>query len=509
MTHFGQFRFDETDRMLWRGQQPLPLTRKAGNLLACLLAARGNWVSKTDILTAVWPDTHVHPDNIKVLVREVRLALQDDARAPRFIRSQSGRGYAFIAETSERPSRDSSGVAAELPLFMNRNGELAALSETLDIVRAGSSCVALVRGERGIGKTALCDVFVRSAGAGTPVRAASGECIEQVSESEPLFPFLDALGRLGRQYSSVVPRLLAEHAPAWFARFPHWGGQADAAPADTAALQAQLSDALAALAHDMPLVLTLEDLQWADAATIEVVSTFAHRAGTARWMLIATACAYDSSGVSPAIDQLVAAIRTAPSSIVLDLEPLTASQVARYVDARFGPGCLTELAPALHAVSGGNPFMMVAAVDGLIALGVVRSSGEEWHRDLAVDALADLLPQLLRDIVWLHLDQLGPEGRRLLEAACAVGVEFTASAVAVAADIDVSRVQRLLEPLADRGQILVRTRPLSNHRSSRATAYRFRHAMYAEQLAERAPLMQQIRAAHRLALVVDRRERRA
>jgi DNA-binding winged helix-turn-helix (wHTH) protein len=509
MTHFGQFRFDEADRMLWRGQQPLPLTRKAGNLLACLLAARGNWVSKTDILAAVWPDTHVHPDNIKVLVREIRLALQDDAREPRFIRSQSGRGYAFIAETSERPSRDSSGLASELPLFMNRNGELAALSETLDMVRAGSSLVAVVRGERGIGKTALCDVFVRSAGSGTPVRAASGECIEQVSESEPLFPFLDAFGRLGRQYPSVVPRVLAEHAPAWFARFPHWGGRADWGPADQASLMAQLPDALAALAHDVPLVLTLEDLQWADAATIEVVTRFAHGAGTARWLLIATVCPYDSNGVSSAIDRLVPAIRAAPSAIVLDLAPLTPSQVTRYVDARFGPGCLTELAPALHAASSGNPFMMVAAVDGLLALGVVRAGDEEWHRDLAVGALADLLPQLLRDIVWLQLDQLGPEERRLLEAACAVGVEFTAGAVAVAADIDVGAVQRLFEPLADRGHILLRARPPSNHRSIRSTAYRFRHAMYAEQLAERAPLMQQIRAAHRLAVVADRRERRA
>jgi DNA-binding winged helix-turn-helix (wHTH) protein len=77
------------------------MTNKARDVLACLVEARGNWVPKSQIMKRVWPDTHVHPDNIKVLIREIRLALNDDARNPRFVRSQRGRGYAFIGRLGD------------------------------------------------------------------------------------------------------------------------------------------------------------------------------------------------------------------------------------------------------------------------------------------------------------------------------------------------------------------------------------------------------------------------
>jgi two-component SAPR family response regulator len=77
------------------------MTNKAREVLACLVEGHGNWVPKSQILARVWPDTHVHPDNIKVLIREIRVALNDDARNPRFVRSRRGRGYAFIGHIGD------------------------------------------------------------------------------------------------------------------------------------------------------------------------------------------------------------------------------------------------------------------------------------------------------------------------------------------------------------------------------------------------------------------------
>ena len=79
------------------------MTKKARDVLACLIEARGRWVTKTEILARVWPDTHVHPDNIKVLIHEIRVALHDDSRTPQFIRGERGRGYAFIGTTPDGP----------------------------------------------------------------------------------------------------------------------------------------------------------------------------------------------------------------------------------------------------------------------------------------------------------------------------------------------------------------------------------------------------------------------
>ena len=97
MKHFARFRFDEVDRKLWSGADLVPLTRKAAEILACLIAHPGATVSHHTLMQTVWPDTHVQQDNIKVLVHELRHALGDSPASPRFIESESGRGYAFIA----------------------------------------------------------------------------------------------------------------------------------------------------------------------------------------------------------------------------------------------------------------------------------------------------------------------------------------------------------------------------------------------------------------------------
>ena len=103
--HFSAFRFDVEDGTLWRGAEQVPLTGKAASLLRCLLGRAGTWVSKSAIMSAVWPDTHVQPDNVKVLVREIRQALGDNPRESKFIRSAPGRGYSFVADVSEAGRR--------------------------------------------------------------------------------------------------------------------------------------------------------------------------------------------------------------------------------------------------------------------------------------------------------------------------------------------------------------------------------------------------------------------
>ena len=79
MKYFSSFRFEENDGTLFRGPQQIPLTRKAGELLRCLLERAGAVTTHQTILSTVWRGTHVQPGNIKVLVRELRRALEDDS----------------------------------------------------------------------------------------------------------------------------------------------------------------------------------------------------------------------------------------------------------------------------------------------------------------------------------------------------------------------------------------------------------------------------------------------
>src|SRR5215510_10458276 len=97
MKYFLAYRFDERDGSLSRESKTVAITRKASDLLRCLVERAGTVVSHESILASVWPDAHVQPDNIKVLVRELRRAFADDPHDPRYIRTENGRGYAFVA----------------------------------------------------------------------------------------------------------------------------------------------------------------------------------------------------------------------------------------------------------------------------------------------------------------------------------------------------------------------------------------------------------------------------
>ena len=94
---FGAYRLDAVSGHLYRGAVPVPLTPKAFALLQYLAERAGRLVSKQELLDAVWPGVFVGDAVLKVTIREVRKALDDDPRAPRFIETAHRRGYRFMA----------------------------------------------------------------------------------------------------------------------------------------------------------------------------------------------------------------------------------------------------------------------------------------------------------------------------------------------------------------------------------------------------------------------------
>jgi DNA-binding winged helix-turn-helix (wHTH) protein len=97
MKHFSPYRLDPATGLLYRGRERVALSRKSAAVLGQLVGKAGSVVSKQELLAAVWPDTHVVEANLKVHVLEIRRALHDDVRSPRFIATLHGRGYRFIA----------------------------------------------------------------------------------------------------------------------------------------------------------------------------------------------------------------------------------------------------------------------------------------------------------------------------------------------------------------------------------------------------------------------------
>jgi DNA-binding winged helix-turn-helix (wHTH) protein len=507
MKYFGPFSFDEAPRALWRGGQSVPLTRKAANLLGCLIEARGGWMSKSAILSCVWPHTHVQPDNIKVLVHEIRQALQDDRRAPRFIGSESGRGYAFIAQVADE-TRSSELEARSAPIFVGRRRELDVLGGAWVTARR----LIVVTGEPGIGKTALCRAFLQSVRETAGVRVLYGQSRHKSGVAEPFGAFVDALEDLSHIEPALVGRLLAEHAPDWLSYLPRlapWNRSfmRSDGPAGHGMAE-QLRQALVVLAEDAPVVIVLDDLHYADPATIAAVTTIAEGARAARLLLIATRRP-GQWRVSRPLARLSAASHSEPWAAALKLGPLSGIHVAQFLDQRFGPDAVSTLAATLMETTHGHPALVSACAEGLVTDGVVSREAAGYQCAVPLAVVKASIEGTLRTVAETALAGLDGNDRRLLEAASCVGLEFTAESVAFVIRGEPIDVRRRLDRLSSRGQVVAWTSPAPAAGSARRDGYRFRDAISAELLAQSAPMFQQIHASERLASFRDPRFRRA
>lgn len=126
---FETFSVDFARRQLFREGAEAHLSPKALQLLQVLIEARPNAMSKADIHEQLWPDTFVAESNLASIVNELRRALDDDAHAPKYIRTVHGFGYAFCAEpvaggqgqARGTPSAKLIWAEGEVPLFPGRN----------------------------------------------------------------------------------------------------------------------------------------------------------------------------------------------------------------------------------------------------------------------------------------------------------------------------------------------------------------------------------------------------
>ena len=103
---FGVCRLDTDGRRLYRDRDQVHLTPKAFDLLALLIENRHKALSKAELKEKIWPGIFVTEDGLSRLVNEIRTAIGDDARRPKWIRTVHGFGYAFAETDDGAPKHD-------------------------------------------------------------------------------------------------------------------------------------------------------------------------------------------------------------------------------------------------------------------------------------------------------------------------------------------------------------------------------------------------------------------
>src|SRR3954470_8901012 len=99
---FGPFRLDAPNARLLRDGTPVALTPKAFDVLHHLASRPERLVTKDELLSAVWPDVIVSDASVKVCILEIRKALKDPVKKPKYIETVHRRGYRFVAGVGEQ-----------------------------------------------------------------------------------------------------------------------------------------------------------------------------------------------------------------------------------------------------------------------------------------------------------------------------------------------------------------------------------------------------------------------
>ena len=276
---------------------------------------------------------------------------------------------------------------------MGRDDSLADLGEALGRAAAGSPTIVLVSGETGVGKTSLVTGFAASAQAAV----LAGACVPVAGEPLPLAALSQAL-RTGSGHGVVRQEL--ERSPE-LARLLPGADEDDAAPAPA---PIRLFQAVLGLVDRMsaagPVLLLVEDLQWADRATLDLLSFLATNLRDERVLLVLT-YRDEAAGDGGPLTRWLAEIGRSRSTRRLHLGRLDREQTGALVRALTGGRPTPAQLSATLERSAGNPLFVEQLV-------------------LAGDRPGPL-PETLRELLRGRLDSLPAETHRVLRAAAVIG----------------------------------------------------------------------------------------
>jgi DNA-binding CsgD family transcriptional regulator/tetratricopeptide (TPR) repeat protein len=302
------------------------------------------------------------------------------------------------------------GAVAPVPLICGREAEIGALGEALGRVAAGGPAIVLVEGEAGIGKTRLLAQVLQDA-RGRGMQVAAGRA-EELERTRPFGLLASALGCIR---SSADPRRAA------IAGLLASQGAGDLGPITVTSdpgLRFRVVDAFTDLVEELalagPVMLGLDDLQWADPSSLLTLGALGRRLD---YLPVGLIGCLRPSPRSAELDRLAGALEAAGARHLV-LRPLTgeavAGLVAQAVAAEPGPRLLAEVAGA-----AGNPLFITELLGALAQEGAITTAGGR------AEAAQTVLPPTLRLTILRRVSFLPEPALQALRSASVLGSAFS------------------------------------------------------------------------------------
>ena len=475
----------DTERA-WCGDRMLDLTPKAFAVLRHFVEHPAHLLTKDALLAAIWGDTVVSEAALTSCIRDVRRALEDTSREPRYIETVHRRGFRFIGPVATTAAEPLVARDASLATIVGRDAELERLQRAFETARTGRRQLVFVTGEPGIGKTTLVEAFLARVGGGADVRIGRGQCVEQYGTGEAYMPVLEALARMGRQpRGGPIVAALRQHAPSWLMQLPSLLGDEDFEAVQRRAqgssrdrMLRELGEVLDVVSAEVPVVLVLEDLHWSDSATVDLLAVLARRREPARILIVGTYRPSDVAATLHSLKPVKQELQLHGDCEELALDFLDEVAVREYLDERL-PG--SSLPPALsgflHRNTSGNPLFLVNVVDHVPARDHVREVDGRWELSTSLSDLESDVPDTLWQLVDKQIERLTPQEQAMLAVASVAGAEFSA-ALATVDDIDPTVADACCTALAHRGQFVRAAGASEWPDGTVAGRYAFVHAVY-------------------------------
>jgi len=337
------------------------------------------------------------------------------------------------------------------PIFVGRHDAMERLKQLWKEAVAGERRVALLAGEPGVGKTRLAaEVAALAHGDGAAVLA--GRCDEDMGV--PYQPFVEALhhflthapaedlgaglGRHSGELARLVPEV-AERAPEALAPLR----------SDPETERYRLFDAvagwLAVLSAGQPVLLVLDDLQWAAKPTLLLLRHLTRSAEPMRLLVVGTYRDTELGHDHPLVEVL-ADLRRQSGVERFSLLGLDEGGVVQYLEGATGQALGDEeflLARAIYGETQGNPFFVREVLRHLAESGAVEQRGKVWAARLPVDEMG--IPEGVREVVGRRVARLSDRTQQVLRTAAVAGAEFEVSVLQAAGGLDEDAVVSALE----------------------------------------------------------------
>ncbi|MFI7586229.1 BTAD domain-containing putative transcriptional regulator [Spongisporangium articulatum] len=391
----------------------------------------------------------------------------EDARP---VPEQKGR----VDDVRHRPSPDE-------PL-VGRGNELALLQSAVEAVAGGGSALILVEGEPGAGKTRLLEEAVaRADGA---VELLWGRCLD--GEGAPsLWPWVQVMNQVQPLLDPDVREALpaSDLGQVWISRREVVTDNALASRVipDAGGRFRLFDDAgrlMESVAADRPLMIVIDDLQWADETSLELFVHLAQRRTPG--VVLAAAMRDRAPGPHEQLRQALAELSRVTSQRRIRLGPLGGTEVAEIIRRQTGAAPSGAVVEGVLKRSAGNPFF-VRELSRLLTDEGDHPGGE--------------VPSSVRDVVRDRVDRTGTPTRELLQLAALIGRDFSLGLLARAADLDVEACLDRLEPAVELG--------LLGQPPDDPFSFRFEHDIVRESIAETITPLRVVRLHLRVAEALD------